>query len=84
MPVATAAFPIANQGPSGNRNMVVGCSGPCPRDATISGLTATARAVQSVEPVPRRPETGHVSWKAKSSRAMSGMRMVGALPVITG
>ena len=45
--------------------MVVGCSGVWPRGATISGLTETALAVKSVEPVPRRPETCHVSWKVE-------------------
>jgi hypothetical protein len=61
MPVATAALPIANQGPRGNRNMVVGCDGACPRAITISGWTATDVAVKSAEPVPRSPETCHVS-----------------------
>ena len=41
-------------------------------------------AVKSTDPVPRSPATCHVSCKSRSSRAMKGMRMVGALSVITG
>src|SRR5262249_47492005 len=70
--------------PNGNRNMVVGCRGACPSVATISGRTTTPRAMKSPDPVPRAPETGHVPCHSRSSRAMKGMSMVGALSCSTG